>query len=63
MMDILLRQGPCDGEVVQSINESSRSHRRHPNGKIERYVNSGQIDPMTKRLIFVYAPLRRRGTA
>ncbi len=58
-MNILLRNGPCDGERWPVI-EFSRIHWRHSSGKHERYRHSDRFDA-TGCPIFVYAP--RRGQA
>jgi hypothetical protein len=59
-MTILLRQGLCDGEIVEQVSQYSRSHRRHPQGRSERYRHTGQIDTATGYPIFVYTPPRSK---
>jgi hypothetical protein len=60
MLNILLKNGPCDGERVPKVSEYSRFHWRWPGGRHERYRHSGQVDAATGCVIFVYAPRRSR---
>ena len=54
---IILKGGPCDGEIVTRVNDDCHIFRRYIKGPDARYEDSGTRDAYGRR-IFNYAPLK-----